>query len=183
VPLAVLLLILPLVLLAFIALLPLSLILRYRTGTARRLARGWMASVNLLGIALSSGLFLAGAAVTSAWVPHALAYTAAGLVAGGLLGAVGLVLTRWEVTPASVHYTPNRWLVLAITLLVTVRVLYGFWRSWSAWRAGFEYTSSVVASGIAGSLAAGAVVLGYYLTYWFGVRLAATRGRGARAPP
>ncbi len=169
-PLVVLLLLLPLVVLAGIALVPIALIQRYRMGTARRLARGWLTSINLLGIALSTGLFLAAAAVTSTWAPHALAYTVAGLVSGCLLGIVGLMLTRWEPTPRSLYYTPNRWLVLAITLLVAARVFYGFWRSWRAWRAGLEYTSWVVASGIAGSMAAGAVVLGYYLTYWIGVQ-------------
>jgi hypothetical protein len=170
VPLVLLLVVLPLAMLAVIALVPVSLVLRYRTGTVRRRARGWITSINLLGIALSVGMFLATAALTSAWVPNALAYTAAGLATGCLLGAAGLALTRWDATPQSLYYTPNRWLVLAVTLLVAARVLYGFWRSWHAWRAGLEYTSWVVASGIAGSMAAGAVVLGYYLAYWFGVR-------------
>jgi TRAP-type C4-dicarboxylate transport system permease small subunit len=67
-------------------------------------------------------------------------------------------------------YTPNRWLVLAITLLVTARVLYGFWRGWEAWRASLESAAWVTASGVAGSLSAGAVVLGYYLVFWWGVR-------------
>jgi len=31
---------------------------------------------------------------------------------GAGLGLVGLVLTRWEPTAATLHYTPNRWLVL-----------------------------------------------------------------------
>jgi hypothetical protein len=44
------------------------------------------------------------------------------------------------------------------------------WRSWQAWRLAAGDTSWIVSSGVAGSLAAGAVVLGYYLTYWFGVR-------------
>jgi hypothetical protein len=68
------------------------------------------------------------------------------------------------------HYTPNRWLVLAITLVVTARVLYGFWRAWESWRAGLSEGSWFVAAGVAGSMAAGAVVLGYYLVYWIGVR-------------
>jgi hypothetical protein len=49
-------------------------------------------------------------------------------------------------------------------------VAYGFWRSWHAWRAGIEGGSWYVAAGVAGSMAAGAVVLGYYFSYWFGVR-------------
>jgi hypothetical protein len=103
-------------------------------------------------------------------VPDALRYTVGGLGAGCLLGIAGLWLTRWEPSLGTLHYTPNRLLVLAITLLVAVRVMYGFWRGWESWRAGVSGESWFVAAGVAGSLAAGAIVIGYYLTYWFGVR-------------
>jgi hypothetical protein len=165
-----LLIVLVLFVLMLVMLVPLSLVQRYRMGTARRRARGWLAAINLAGITLSAILFLVSAAVTSIWVPGALTYTAAGLVAGSVLGMLGLILTRWEPDATALHYTPNRWLVLAITLVVTGRVAYGFWRSWHAWRAGIEGGSWYVAAGVAGSMAAGAVVLGYYFAYWFGVR-------------
>jgi hypothetical protein len=170
VPVVAVLLLFVLVVLASITLLPLSLVQRYRVGTARRPARGWVASVNLVAIGTSIGIFLLSSAVTSAWIPRAFGYTLIGLATGCMLGLIGIVLTRWEPTRAALYYTPNRWLILAITFLVTARVLFGFWRSWQAWRAGLEYTSWIVASGVAGSMAAGAIVLGYYLTYWFGVR-------------
>jgi hypothetical protein len=159
-----------LVVLALVALIPLSLVQRYRVGTARRPARGWVVTINLLGIALSTAVFVMGSAVTSIWVPQAFTYALLGLAAGFLLGLLGLASTRWEATPRALYYTPNRWLVLAITLVVTARLMYGFWRGWHAWRAGLDHASWVAASGAAGSLAAGAVVLGYYLIYWAGVR-------------
>jgi hypothetical protein len=158
-----------LVVLAAFALMPLSLVLRYRAGTARRLARGWVAAINALGLTLSAALFLAAAAVTGVWVPQAFIHGLAGLTGGCLLGVLGLWLTRWEVTPRSLHYTPNRWLVLAITLVVTSRLVYGFWRGWQTWRSMRGDTSWLAASGAAGALAAGAIVLGYYLTFWVGV--------------
>ena len=159
------------------ALLPLTLIQRYRVGTARRPARGWVAALNLVALFLSTALFLVTALVTSTWVPDAFRYALMGLGLGCVLGILGLVLTRWEPKGEALYYTPNRWLVLAVTLVVTVRVLYGFWRSWQAWRAAFEHTTWVVQSGVAGSLAAGAVVLGYYLVYWTGVRRMLLRRR------
>lgn len=154
-----------LVILAVIALIPVSLIQRYRMATSRQRARGWLASVNLAGLLFSAILFLASAAVANVWIPNALAYTAAGLAAGCFFGIVGLKLTRWEPSHGALHYTPSRLLVLAITLVVTARLVYGFWRGFHAWRAGMFSESPV-----AGSMAAGAVVLGYYLAYWFGVR-------------
>jgi hypothetical protein len=157
-------------LLAPIALMPLSLVIRYRAGTARRQARGWVATLNSVGLAISTSLFLTGAALTSLWVPHALLYSALGLLAGIALGIVGLWVSRWEHRPDSLHYTPNRWLVLGVTLLVTARLLYGLWRGWHTMRDAAGGTSWVDAFGVADSLAVGAVVLGYYLSYWLGVR-------------
>jgi hypothetical protein len=153
-----------------IAFVPLSLVLRYRASTARRLARGWVATLNVLAIASSVALFLMTAAVTGFWVPRAFPYSLLGLAAGCLLGLVGLWLSRWEPTPRSLHYTPNRWLVLVIMLVVTSRMLYGLWRAWHAWRHTPADASWLAASGAAGSLGAGALVLGYYLAYWVGVR-------------
>jgi len=57
--------------------------------------------------------------------------------------------------------------VLFVTLVVTARILYGIWRSWHAWSSTGE--NWIVAFGPATSLAAGALVLGYYLAFWFGV--------------
>jgi hypothetical protein len=166
-PLLLLVLLLPLVVLA---LMPLILIQRYRVGTARRMARPWLASFNLVMMALSGTCFLAGAAVTTAWVPNAFAGAAAGVALGAGLGIVGVLLTRWEPTAATLHYTPNRWLVLALTSVVSARVLYGLWRSWTVAQAGVYGTPLMLAFGIPESLGAGGMVIGYYLAYGWGVR-------------
>lgn len=159
-----------LVVLALIALIPFSLVQRYRMGTSRQRARGWLAAVNLAGLSLSAILFLAGAFVTSVWVPRAFSSSAAGLAAGCLLGVIGLKLTRWEPARGSLHYTPNRWLVLGVTLMITGRLLFGVWRGVHSWRSGMHGVEWFGGAGLAGSMAAGALVLGYYLAYWAGVR-------------
>jgi hypothetical protein len=187
VPLLAALAVLILAVLAAIALMPLSLVLRYRAGTARRLARGWVAAVNTLVVGFSAAVLLVGAGVTNLWAPHAFRSALAGLAAGCALGLLGLWWSRWESTAHSLHYTPNRWLVLAVMLIVTGRIAYGFWRAWHAWRAGTDDLSWLAAAGVAGSLAAGAVVLGYYLAYWTGVWARIRRYRrlltsGARRP-
>jgi len=167
VPLLLLVVILPLVL---IALTPLLLIQRYRVGTARRMARPWVATLNVWLMVFSAFCFLAGAAATAVWVPNAFLGAATGIAIGTALGILGLVLTRWEPTPTTLHYTPNRLLVLVVTFIVSARVLYGFWRSWTVAQAGFDSTRMVLAFGIPESLAAGGMVIGYYLAYGFGVR-------------
>ncbi|HEX6738193.1 MAG TPA: DUF1453 domain-containing protein [Vicinamibacteria bacterium] len=170
--------------LAVVALVPLSLLLRYRAGTARRRARGWMAAINAVAIACSASLFLAAAAVTSFWVPHAFSYALLGLLAGGLLGVLGLWLSRWEATPKALHYTPNRWVVLGLMLVVTARLGYGLWRGWRAGRAALGSGTTLASFGVAGSLAAGALVLGSYLAYWIGIwRRARRHRRSTRRPP
>lgn len=166
-PLLLLVVLLPLVL---IALTPLMLIQRYRVGTARRMARPWTATLNVVLMAFSTICFLAGAAVAAVWVPNAFTGAAAGVALGAGMGFAGVVLTRWEPTAATLHYTPNRWLVLVVTFVVSARVLYGLWRSWSVAEAGVYGTEMVLAFGIPESLAAGGTVIGYFFAYGLGLR-------------
>lgn len=166
----VLLLVLILLPLAMIVLMPLILVQRYRIGSARRKARPWMVTISIALMAFSAIAFLVGAAVTTVWVPHAFSGAAAGVALGTVLGVAGLLLTRWEATPATLHYTPNRWLVLLVTFMVSARVVYGLWRSWSVARAGVYGTEMVLAFGIPQSLAVGGTVIGYYIAYASGVR-------------
>ena len=166
-PLLLLVVLLPVVLLA---LMPLILIQRFRLGAARRRARPWMANLHLMLMTFSAISFLVSAAVTAVWVPNAFAGAAAGLAAGVCLGVTGLLLTRWEATPATLHYTPNRWLVLIVTFVLSARVMYGLWRAWTVASAGVYGTPAVMAFGIPESLAAGGAVVGYYIAYGFGVR-------------
>jgi hypothetical protein len=173
-----LLLLLPLFVGLAILLIPISLVQRYRMATARRRARSWLINVNVAGLTLSAMLFVIGAGFSTIWIPHALSYSVAGLAAGGALGLVGLWLTRWEATPDGLYYRPNRWLVLAITLVVSARIIFGFWRALHTWRVGGMDESWLGAAGVADSMAAGALVLGYYLAYWIGVRR-----RHRRTPP
>ena len=153
-PALLLLLLLPVIVLA---LMPLILVQRYRAGTA-----------------LSTACFLLAASVSTFWAPGALVSALMGLAAGAVLGAIGVTITRWEPDLRSLHYTPSRTLVLMITLVVSARVLYGFWRSFTVVRDGVYGTPVIAAFGIAQSLAAGGLVLGYYLAYsvglWWHVR-------------
>lgn len=177
------LLLLLVIVLVVIALIPISLVQRYRVGAARRVARGWVATLNLAALTLSVVLVLISAALTNVWVPEALRFSAMGLAGGALLGLIGISLTRWEATPQALHYTPPRLLVLLVTLIVTARILFGFWRAWRAWDAGMDRPAWFVGGEVAGTMAAGAVVLGYYLAFWLGVRYRLKRHRRAIGIP
>jgi hypothetical protein len=159
-----------LLLVMMVLLIPFSLVMRYRTGTARQVARGWVATANVVSIGISVVLLVSTAAITTFWVPGALPYTLGGMAVGCVLGLLGLAMSRWEPTAHALHFTPNRWLVLGILLVVTARIAFGFWRAWHAWGTTPDDSTWLAEAGLAGSLGAGAVVVGYYLVYWWGVR-------------
>lgn len=163
-------LLVPLIVLALVLLVPFSIVQRYRLGTRKRRARGWLAAVNAAGFGSSLLVALAGAALASRWVPGAFAYALAGTAAGCVLGLAGLLVTRWERETDVLHYTPSRTLVLAVTLLVAARLLYGWVRMYSAWTTHEGSGGWLAHAGAEGSVAAGALVLAYYFTYWLGIR-------------
>jgi hypothetical protein len=160
-----------------LVMLPLSIVMRFRTSSTRRRAWGWMVTLNLFAACLSSAMLLGTAAVSNRWVPNAFRYALIGSACGFALGFIGLALSRWETSPQGVHYTPNRWLILLITTVVTARILYGFWRAWHSFQTTADGESWLAASGAAGSMGAGAAVLGYYVIYWAGLQRRVRRHR------
>lgn len=172
-----------LVVLAVVAFIPFALLQRYRMGVARQRARGWLATINVIGFGVSALMFMLTAAMTTIWIHGVFTYTIGGLATGFVLGVAGIWLTRWEPTSTGLYFTPNRWLVLGITLVVTARLLFGFWRAWHAWDRGLDHASWAAAAGLAKSMAAGGVVLGYYFVYWIGVRARLRLQRAPRRAP
>lgn len=165
-PLLVLLLLVPIVV---IALTPVLLIQRYRAGTARRPAKRWMVMLAVVSTGLSATFLLLTSAFTNLWIADAFGDTALGIAGGCALGVMGLVVTRWEPTPRSLHYTPNRWMVLVITLLIAGRVLFGVYRAGVAAQSGLTGGEIAGAFGVAESLGVAGFVIGYYLAYNTGV--------------
>lgn len=159
--------------LAFGGVVLLSLALRYRAGTARRQARRWVATTNVWLTALSAMFFLFFTALMSLWVGPVVRFAIAGMLIGGLLGLLGLVLTRWESEPAGLSYTPNRWLALLITVAITARLIYGWWHAThSAVRISAPPQHWLLnPSSTQLSVAVGGGLIGYYLIYAIGVRL------------
>jgi len=160
------------VLLAFTGVVLLSLALRYRAGTARRQARRWVASLNVWMTSFSAVFFLSFTLLLSFWVDSAFRFTLIGLGCGGILGLIGLAMTRWESQPEGFFYTPSRWLALLITLAIAARFVYGWWRAThSGSNAPADQHWLITASGTQLSVAVAAGLIGYYLVYSVGVRL------------
>jgi len=160
------------VLLAFTGVVLLSLALRYRAGTARRQARRWVASLNVWMTSFSAVFFLSFTLLLSFWVDSAFRFTLIGLGCGGILGLIGLAMTRWESQQDGFFYTPSRWLALLITLAIAARFVYGWWRAThSGSNAPADQHWLITASGTQLSVAVAAGLIGYYLVYSVGVRL------------
>lgn len=170
------LLIIPLLVLLGLAvavlMLPFSLRQRYRMGTARRRAYPWMVRLNAWGFVVSAlGLLLA-AWLATRWAPNAFFHAAGGLVAGASAGALGLRLARLEFTPKGLFHTPNKWLVLVITGVFAGRLLYSFWRLWTAARLAGPVSERLrlLMHEHVGMLAAAGLLIGYYLVYEWGLK-------------
>ena len=153
--------------LPLLVLLPVALVQRYRMGRARRRAVRWAMGLNGALLLVSTVVFVFSAWLAGHWVAMAVPYAAGGWVAGLLVGLLGVLLTRVEHVPPAHYFTPNRWLVLGVTLVVAIRIGVGLLRAWQAWRA----DAHVAWLSQQGSLlAVGGGLLGYYLAYNWGMR-------------
>lgn len=164
------------VLLAFAGVILLSLALRYRAGTARRQGRRWVATINVWATSFSAIFFLCFTLLISFWLGPTLRFVLIGMAAGGLLGLLGLMLTRWESHPEGFFYTPSRWLALLLVLAIAARLIYGWWHAThpgSSLPAGQHQWMSASFTQL--SLAVAAGLIGYYLIYAIGVRLRLSR--------
>jgi hypothetical protein len=150
----------------------LSLALRYRAGTARRQARRWVASLNVWATSFSAIFFLCFTLLLSFWVGSAFRVALIGMSVGGILGLLGLLLTRWESQPEGLFYTPSRWLAFIIVFAISARVLYAWWHATHPGsNASGDQHWLISASGTQLSMAVAAGLIGYYLVYSIGVRL------------
>lgn len=151
----------------WVVLLPLTILQRYRYGRARRRVQPWFVRINAWLLALSTLVFLVVAASVGYWVDHAFRDAAIGLAIGVVVGVIGLRLDRFESTPEGLFRTPNRWLLLAMALLLAARIVIGFWLAWSEGPA----TGSWGWITRGGLLGVGGVLLGYALATGWGLHL------------
>jgi hypothetical protein len=164
------------VLLAFTGVVLLSLALRYRAGISRRQARPWVASLNMWATSLSAVFFLCFTLLLSFWIPSAFRFALIGMGCGGILGLIGLAMTRWEKRYEGLFYTPSRWLALLIIAAIGARIVYGWWRATHPGStAPGDQHWFMTASATQLSLAVAAGLVAYYLIYSIGVRLQIAR--------
>ena len=121
----------------------------------------------------SAVFFLSFTFLLSLWVDSAFRFALIGMGCGGILGLLGLAITRWESQPEGLFYTPSRWLALIVTLAIAARFVYGWWRATHSGSSGPSNQHWLItASGTQLSLAVAAGLIGYYLVYSVGVTFA-----------
>lgn len=152
----------------WVVLLPLTITQRYRHGRARRRVQPWAVRINAWLLALSTVFFLAVTALLEQWVPNALPDAGFGLAIGAGVGVLGLRLDRLESTPEGLFRTPNRWLLLVMSVLLAARIVMGVWLAWSDGPAAGMW--GWITRG--GLLGVGGVLLGYALATAWGLHMA-----------
>ena len=152
-----------------LVLLPVSLWARYRSGRARRRAQGWVVRVNAWMFAASVPLFLGSAWIVGLWWPQAPRDALLGLLVGIALGFLGLLLTRFEHDAEGFHFTPNRWMVLALIVVVAARIAAGLWLTVAPTLGhAVAFDGGWLQGG--GWLGIGGLLLGYHGCYAWGLR-------------
>ena len=147
---------------------PLSLWWRHRSGRVRRPVRDWQLALNAWSLLPALPMFLLGAWLAQRWAPQADGWAAGGLLAGALLGALRVAATRIEYAGGLRWYTPERWIVLGLSLLVTARLLWTLWQGWQAWQGALPMEAWRAAR--ASLFGVGGLVLGQALAYAWGLR-------------
>ena len=117
---------------------------------------------------------------------HSMDFAAAGLAgvaAGVALAYLGLRLTRFEVTPGGIFYTPNGYIGVAISALLLGRLAYRFQVLYPAMQAAQADNGDPFAQFQRSplTLALFGIVIGYYIAYYAGLLLRRSALRAERA--
>lgn len=108
-----------------------------------------------------------------------------GLLIGSALAVLGLRLTKWHNEPDGLHYEPNPYLGIGLTMLLVGRIIYRFMAVVPAAQAPLAANADPFATLHQNPFTLGVVMLtiGYYLVYSGGVLWEARRRAGAPATP
>lgn len=155
--------------------LPLSVRRPHRVGPARRPDGAWASTALAVSFMVSAAALLAAALEFGRLAPKAQPAVVGALAIGVLLGVLAFTLSSWRNHRGVVYFHPNRRVTLTIATLATLRIVYGLWRVWSARGSATIDRPWLSAVGIAGTLAAAALLAGYGLGFWASVRVRIAR--------
>jgi hypothetical protein len=151
------------VLVLFLALLPLALVLRLR-GSFNTRRQAWLLPLRLAwwSTLVSAALFMLTSLVAGLFWPKVWSYVPLGLLAGLALGLLGASRVRWQETGEGLFYRTSVVLSVGLTVLVIARLVAGLVQGLRVAFGGASWPESGWLSH-AGMMAAGALLLGYAL--------------------
>jgi hypothetical protein len=124
--------------------------------------------------------------------PSMLACGLAGLAAGAALAWLGLKLTRFDVMPGGIFYTPNGYIGATLAAVLLGRIVYRFVVLYPTLQTAKAETGSALAGYTSSPLtfALFAIVIGYYIVYCAGLiaragtlRASEPQSRDVASPP
>ena len=155
-------------------LLPLAARQSYRVGAARHPEGAWASTWLVASFLVAAGALLGTVAELGRLAAKAEPAVTAALVIGVLVGLLAYTLSTWQSHRGIVYFHPNQRVTYAIVALASLRIGYGCWLIWSVPTVAVE-RQWLAAVGMAGTLAAAALLAGYGLGFWGAVRVRIVR--------
>lgn len=154
-----------------VCLVPLAVRQPYRVGVARQPQGAWAATLLVVSFSAAAVALMSTAAELGRLAAKAQPAVLGALGIGVLLGLLAYMLSTWQNHRGVIYFHPNQRVTLVIASLAMLRVAYGVWRIWSASGGVTVDPRWMTSVGMAGTLAAAALLTGYGLGFWGAVRL------------
>lgn len=156
-------------------LVPLAARQAYRVGAARNPEGSWAATALVASFVVAAAALAGAGAELGRLAAKAQPAVMGALVIGVLVGLLAYTLSAWQNHRGVVYFHPNQRVTLVIASLTLLRVGYGLWRLYSAPGVPAVDRRWMTSVGIAGTLAAAALLTGYGLGFWGAVRVRIAR--------
>jgi hypothetical protein len=139
-------------------------------GVARHPGGAWASTVLAVSFLIAAAALLGATVELGRLAPKARPAVMGALGIGVLVGLLAFTLSTWQNHRGIVYFHPNQRVTLVITGLTMLRIAYGLWLLWSASGSVSVDRRWMASVGMAGTLAAAAVLTGYGLGFWGAVR-------------
>jgi hypothetical protein len=153
------------------SLVPLAVRQPYRVGVARHPQGAWASTVLAISFVVAAMALMGLATELGRLAPKAQPAVLGAFGIGVLVGLLAYTLSTWQNHRGVVYFHPNQRVTLVIASLTMLRIAYGLWRIWSASGVASVDRRWMASVGMAGTLAAAALLTGYGLGFWGAVRL------------
>jgi hypothetical protein len=166
----------PYVLAVFAALFAFLLYRRFRRLFGRQALQPGRLKARVVALAIVALLF----ALSGLRSPNFTAAVLGGTALGAALAYFGIRLTRFEVTPAGIFYTPSGYIGIVLAALLLSRLAYRFVVLYPTFEASKAETGNPFAMYQSSPLTVAllGIVIGYYMTYCIGLLMRGAELRG-----